>query len=87
VATAALGITLNQICFVYALTNTSASDVALLGATGPGRRHWLSVAIGMTGVVLIVGRGANFGRSSLLGAGLALGATFFSSASALPSGP
>ena len=104
VATAVLGITLNQICFVYALTNTNASDVALLGATGPivtallatavgleqlGRRHWLSVALGMTGVVLIVGGGArwSFGGSSLLGAGLALGATVFSSASALPIRP
>jgi drug/metabolite transporter (DMT)-like permease len=104
VATAVLGITLNQICFVYALTNTSASDVALLGATGPiitallatavglerlGRRHWLSVAIGMTGVVLIVGGGAHgsFGGSSLLGDVLALGATLFSSASALPIRP
>jgi drug/metabolite transporter (DMT)-like permease len=99
-----LGITLNQICFVYSLTNTSASDVALLGATGPivtallatavglerlGRRHWLSVAFGMVGVVLIVGGSANggLGGSSLLGAGLALGATFCSSASALPIRP
>ena len=103
VATAVLGITLNQICFVYALTNTSASNVALLGATGPiitallattvglerlGRRHWLSVAIGMTGVVLIVGGGAGgSGGSSLLGDGLALGATFCSSASVLPIRP
>ena len=99
-----LGITLNQICFVYSLTNTSASDVALLGATGPivtallatavglerlGRRHWLSVAFGLVGVVLIVGGSANggLGGSSLLGAGLALGATLCSSASALPIRP
>ena len=103
-ATAVLGITLNQICFVYALTNTGASDVALLGATGPivtallatavglerlGRRHWLSVAIGMAGVVLIVGGSTNggVGTSSLLGAGLALGATICASASALPIRP
>jgi drug/metabolite transporter (DMT)-like permease len=72
-----LGITLNQIGFAYALTDTSASDVALLGATGPiltallatavglerlGRRYWLSVAIGMPGVVLIVG-GSAAGRA------------------------
>ena len=103
-ATAVLGITLNQICFVYALTNTGASDVALLGATGPivtallatvvglerlGRRHWLSVAVGMAGVVLIVGGSTNggVGTSSLLGAGLALGATVCASASALPIRP
>lgn len=103
-ATAVLGITLNQICYVYALTNTGASDVALLGATGPiitallatavglerlGRRHWLSVAIGMAGVVLIVGGSASggLGGSSLLGAALALGAAFFSSASAIPIRP
>jgi drug/metabolite transporter (DMT)-like permease len=103
-ATAVLGITLCQLCFVYALANTSASDVALLGATGPvvtallatavgleqlGRRHWFSVALGMTGVVLIVGGGADwrFGGSSLLGAGLALGAMVLSSASALPIRP
>lgn len=66
VATALLGITLNQIRFVYSLTNTSASDVALLGATGPiitallatavglerlGTRHWLSVGTGPSGIV------------------------------------
>lgn len=101
VATAVLGITLNQICFVYALTSTNASDVALLGATGPiitallatavglerlGRRHWASVSIGLIGVVLIVGGGAHGGpgSSSLLGDGLALGATLFSSASVIP---
>jgi drug/metabolite transporter (DMT)-like permease len=100
-AVAVLGITLNQICFVFSLTNTGASDVALLGATGPlitaflatavglerlGRRHWLSALIGMAGVVLIVGGGGNaaLGQTPLLGAGLALGATFCSSASALP---
>jgi drug/metabolite transporter (DMT)-like permease len=74
VLTAVLGVTLNQACFVYALTNTGASDVSLLGATGPlvtaflatavglerlGQRHWLSALIGMAGVVLIVGGGAH----------------------------
>lgn len=98
---AVLGITLNQICFVYSLTYTGASDVALLGATGPlitaflatavglehlGRRHWLSALIGMAGVILIVGGGENaaLGQTPLLGAGLAFGAMFFSTASMLP---
>ncbi len=64
-----LGITLSQIGFVFALTNTSASDTALLGATAPimtallaalvglersGRRHWTAACIGLAGVVLIV---------------------------------
>ncbi len=104
VATALLGITLNQLCFVFSLTQTSASDVALLGATSPiitallatlvgldrlGRRHWVSVAVGLLGVVLIVRGGANAtgAGSSLLGDLLALGASFFSSASALPIRP
>ena len=67
------GITLSQISFVFALTNTSASDTALLGATAPivttllaaavglermGRRHWVAVSIGLVGVVLIVVGGA-----------------------------
>ena len=71
--TAVVGITLSQLCFVYSLTETGASDVALLGATGPlitallataiglerlGRRHWVSACLGIGGVVLIVGGGA-----------------------------
>jgi drug/metabolite transporter (DMT)-like permease len=67
-----LGITLSQIGFVYALTNTSASDTALLGASAPimtallatlvglersGRRHWTAAGIGLAGVVLIVAGG------------------------------
>jgi drug/metabolite transporter (DMT)-like permease len=71
------GITLSQISFVFALTNTSASDTALLGATGPivtallaaavglermGRRHWVAVCIGLVGVVLIVVGGASGAR-------------------------
>lgn len=67
-----LGITLSQIGFVFALTNTSASDTALLGAAAPimttllaalvglersGRRHWIAVLIGLAGVVLIVAGG------------------------------
>ena len=66
---ALLGITLSQISFVFALTNTSASDTALLAATAPivtavlatlvglermGRRHWLATVVGLAGAVLIV---------------------------------
>jgi len=68
-----LGIGLNQLCFVYSLTDTGASDVALLGASGPlitaflatlvgiehlGRRHWVGAVLGLAGVVLIVGGAA-----------------------------
>ena len=74
VLTAILGITVNQACFVYSLTNTGASDVAFLFATGPlvtallataiglerlGRRHWLSSLGGLVGVALVVGGGAH----------------------------
>lgn len=63
------GIALNQVCFVLALTNTSASDTGLLAATGPlmtallaaavglerpGRRFWVAITVGLVGVVLIV---------------------------------
>jgi O-acetylserine/cysteine efflux transporter len=72
--TAILGVTINQACFVYSLTNTGASDVAFLFATGPivtallatavglerlGRRHWLSAIAGLAGVALIVGGGSH----------------------------
>jgi drug/metabolite transporter (DMT)-like permease len=67
------GITLSQISFVFALTNTSASGTALLTATAPimtallatavglersGPRFWVAVSIGLGGVVLIVVGGA-----------------------------
>ncbi len=64
-----LGITLSQVFFVFALTKTGASDMALLGASGPvatallatavgierlGRRHWLALAVALAGTLLIV---------------------------------
>ncbi|MFI5258777.1 MAG: DMT family transporter [Candidatus Limnocylindrales bacterium] len=85
------GITLGQICYVFALTNTSASDTALLQATGPmmtsvlatlvglersGRRHWVALFIGLVGVVLIVVGGA---------AGLRLGSNLLGDGLALAS--
>jgi drug/metabolite transporter (DMT)-like permease len=69
-----LGVTLNQLCVVFALELTTATNVALLTATQPiftaviativgdellGRRHWLAVALGMAGVVMIVNGGAS----------------------------
>ena len=63
------GVTVSQVTFVYALTFTSASNNALLGATAPivtaviatavglersARRHWIAAMIGLAGVVLIV---------------------------------
>jgi drug/metabolite transporter (DMT)-like permease len=69
-----LGITLSQISFVLALTNTSASDTALLAATSPilttllatavglermNRRHWAAAVVGLAGAILIVAGGAS----------------------------
>ena len=70
----AVGVTLNQLCVVYALQLTTATNVSLLTATQPiftaviatlvgdeilGRRHWSAIALGLAGVVLIVEGGAN----------------------------
>jgi drug/metabolite transporter (DMT)-like permease len=70
------GVTLSQVSFVLALTYTTASDNALLGATAPivtvviatliglersGRRHWVAVLIGLLGVILIVVGGTTTG--------------------------
>jgi drug/metabolite transporter (DMT)-like permease len=69
---ALLGVTLNQLAFVYALRLTTASTVALLFATAPVlvalvahlsgserlRLHsWLAVAVSFAGVALVVGGG------------------------------
>ena len=76
------GIALSQISFVFALTNTSATDTALLMATAPimtallavlvglerpGRRYWIAVSIGLLGVVVIVIGGT---RGAKLGSSL-----------------
>ena len=76
------GVTLSQVTFVYALTFTTASDNALLGATAPivtavlatlvglersGRRHWIAAIFGLAGVVLIV---AGSPGALLFGSGL-----------------
>ena len=74
VLAAILGIALCQGAFVFALANTSASNVALLASTGPiltallatavgfersGARHWIAALAGFGGAVLIVQGGAN----------------------------
>jgi drug/metabolite transporter (DMT)-like permease len=84
-----LAITLGQIGFVFALANTSASDTALLQASGPimtavmaalagneqpGRRHWFGALLGLAGFVMIIGGGTH---------GLQLGSNLFGDALAL----
>ncbi len=103
--TAVLGITLNQLCVVYALELTTAANVALLTATQPiftaviatavgdellGRRHWLSVVLGMVGVALVVGGGASGPTTAERGPGglpigelLALGVALTAAASSV----
>ena len=71
---AVLGITASQISFVFALTNTSASDTALLAATAPilttllataaglermDHRHWVAAVVGLGGAIMIVVGGAS----------------------------
>lgn len=83
----AVGVTLNQLCVVYALQLTTATNVSLLTATQPiftaviatlvgdeilGRRHWSAIALGMAGVVLIVEGGANEPAGSVAAASGAL---------------
>ncbi len=89
VLTAFFGITLNQLCFVYAEATTTAANVALLLATAPiltaflvalsgqerlGRRQWAGVAVGMAGAALVIeGGSGGGGTGSLLGDLLAMG--------------
>jgi drug/metabolite transporter (DMT)-like permease len=95
-----IGLALQQVCFMFALANTSAANVSLLTAIGPiftallatifgqerlTRRHWVSIAIGVIGVTLIVRSSAETAApSSLFGDGLAIAAQFLSSASVIP---
>lgn len=77
--TGVLGVTLSQVFMVYALTNTGASNFALLVAATPiatavlatvvglerfGWRHWVAAGIGLGGVVLIIAGGPRFSVSS-----------------------
>lgn len=95
-----IGIAVQQVCFIFALANTSAADVSLLGAFGPiftavlatifgqerlTMRHWVSVAIGVCGVALIVRGGVeSAATTSLLGDVLAIVALFLACASVIP---
>lgn len=97
---AILGVTLTQICFVGALSLTTASNTALLSATAPifaaaaavaigierlDRSHWIGVLIGMSGVFLIVGDAFSpTNGTNPLGDALALGAAGFSAVSTIP---
>jgi drug/metabolite transporter (DMT)-like permease len=78
-AIAVFGITLNQLCSMFALTLTTAANVALLTATQPiftaviatlvgdetlGRRHWLAIALGMGGVALVVDGSAHLATAA-----------------------
>jgi drug/metabolite transporter (DMT)-like permease len=84
-----LAVTLGQLGFVFALTNTSASDTALIQASGPimttviaaatglerpGRRHWFAALLGLAGFVLIIAGGTH---------GLSLGSDLLGDALAL----
>jgi drug/metabolite transporter (DMT)-like permease len=85
---AIVGIALNQMCFMFGLSQTSAANSALLVGTTPiwaaafvtfagqervPRRRWLLVATGLVGVGLIVVSGRASGSGSLLGDLLSLG--------------
>ncbi len=86
---AALGIFINQICFMYAVTYAPAGVVSLLMATAPafaavaalvlgfehiGRRHWAGLAVAGVGTTLVLyGSGASLDVSGLRGDLLALG--------------
>ncbi len=83
-----VGITLNQIFFVYALQNTSSSDVSLLMASTPSVatifawalgqekirvNYWISLPLAIAGVVLIIVSAPGAHLGgNLLGDGLAL---------------
>jgi drug/metabolite transporter (DMT)-like permease len=85
-AAAILGITLNQLAFVYALHDASAATVALLFGTAPvlvvllshltgherlGRRSWGGAVLSLAGVSLLVASGGGV-TGSLSGLGLGL---------------
>src|SRR6476619_2281608 len=89
VATAAVGILLNQLTFNYAVDNTTAGNTALILASSPafaalfaslaghervGPRHWLALGVSVSGVVLVIQGGAGVAGVSLLGDLLAVGA-------------
>src|SRR6476659_3926571 len=89
VATAALGILLNQLTFNYAVDKTTAGNTALILASAPAfaalfaslaghehvqRKHWLALAVSVAGVVLVIQGGSGVAGVSLVGDLLAVGA-------------
>src|SRR6476659_4953182 len=89
VATAAVGILLNQLTFNYAVDKTTAGNTALILASAPAfaalfaslaghehvqRKHWLALAVSVAGVVLVIQGGSGVAGVSLVGDLLAVGA-------------
>jgi drug/metabolite transporter (DMT)-like permease len=87
-AAAVVGVSINQLCFTFGLSETTASNSALLVGTTPiwatalvvlvglevvTRRQWALVGTGMAGVAIIVLAGSAGGEGSLLGDLLSLG--------------
>ena len=82
VATAAVGILLNQLTFNYAVDKTTAGNTALILASAPAfaalfaslaghehvqRKHWLALAVSVAGVVLVIQGGSGVAGVSLVG--------------------
>jgi drug/metabolite transporter (DMT)-like permease len=89
VATAAVGILLNQLTFNYAVDRTTAGNTALILASAPAfaalfatlaghehvrLRHWAALAVSVAGVALVIQGGSGVAGVSLLGDLLAVGA-------------
>src|SRR3954465_5453930 len=89
VATAAVGILLNQLTFNYAVDKTTAGNTALILASAPAfaalfaslaghehvqRKHWLALVVSVAGVVLVIQGGSGVAGVSLVGDLLAVGA-------------
>ena len=87
-AAALVGVSINQLCFVFGLNETTAANSALLVGTTPiwatalvvivglelvSGRQWALVATGMAGVVIIILGGNTGGQGSLVGDLLSLG--------------
>jgi len=89
VATAAVGILLNQLTFNYAVDRTTAGQTALILASAPAfaalfatlaghehvrARHWGALSVSVAGVLLVIEGGSGVAGVSLLGDLLAVGA-------------
>src|SRR4051812_17583113 len=89
VATAAVGILLNQLTFNYAVDKTTAGNTALILASAPAfaalfaslaghehvlRKHWLALGVSVAGVALVIQGGSGVAGVSLVGDLLAVGA-------------